>query len=358
MTFHRISLGNTVFEGANNAYLHDGDATVLLDTGVAVPDTRQELEAGLTEHGIAFADIDAIVLTHYHADHTGLAGEIQAESGATVYAHEADAPLIAGDAAAWANLEATQRELFDKWGMPDDAREELLAFLEAGEEAGIYGEAVDVTPITDGDTLSVGDLRLEVLHAPGHTAGLCCFVPQRETGTGAAVYTGDALLPQYTPNVGGADVRLEGALAAYVETLETLIDRGYARAWPGHRTPIDEPAERARHILEHHEERAFRVASALEAIGPADAWTVSARLFGDLSDIHILHGPGEAFAHLEHLRDTGAVAIERREHDAIDQHDRAAVDGHPYRLTEAGRTQLAACSDGRWPLSTARDTID
>lgn len=48
-----------------------------------------------------------------------------------------------------------------------------------------------------------------------------------------------------------------------------------------------------------------------------DAWTVSAHLFGDLDGIHVLHGPGEAYAHLEHLRDAGAVVITDRKYELV-----------------------------------------
>ena len=74
-----VSLGNRAFEGYNNSYLlgtADGATTTLVDTGVAVPATRDQLRAGLKRHGLGFADIEQVLLTHHHADHTGLAGVV------------------------------------------------------------------------------------------------------------------------------------------------------------------------------------------------------------------------------------------------------------------------------------------
>jgi len=97
-------------------YLLDGETTALVDTGVALPDVRGELEAGLAEYGLGFADVDAIALTHWHPDHAGLAGEIQAESDADVYVHEADASLVDGSEAPLFLDRDLQRETFDRWG--------------------------------------------------------------------------------------------------------------------------------------------------------------------------------------------------------------------------------------------------
>ncbi len=294
----RIRLTNEEFEGENSVYWFDGERTVLVDTGVATPAVEDELRSALDRHGVAVADLDAIVLTHWHADHAGLAGTFQRESGASVHVHAADAPLVA-DERAWESYGEILRERFAEWGMPEDRRDEPLSVIESD----VFGERADVTPYEDGDRLQFGDLTLRVLHTPGHTAGSSCLEVE-DTGE---VLSGDALLPTYTPNVGGADVRVEDPLGTYLASLSRIEEAGFERAYPGHRDPIDDPAGRAREIAAHHHERTERVLESLARIEPADAWAVSADLFGSLSGIHVMHGPGEAFAHLDHLDRTGSV---------------------------------------------------
>ncbi len=296
----RISLGNTEFEGRNNAYLFTGDRPALVDTGLSTPEVREDLEAELARHGVAVADLDVILLTHWHHDHAGLAGTFHRESGATVRVHAADAGLVAGEDEAVARLDDSRDRLLEAWGTPPDQREALVAFLDATEEKA--GGPAPVDPLADGEQVRAGDETLRAVHAPGHTEGMTCYV--REDGT---VLSGDALLPSYTPNVGGSDPRVEDPLGTYLDVLVDLVEADYDRAYPGHRDPIDDPAARAREIVEHHRDRARRVIEVLEDRGPADAWTVSAALFGDLEGIHIIHGPGEAYAHLEHLRREGLV---------------------------------------------------
>jgi len=320
MDVTRIPLGNTVFEGQNNAYLVDGAVTTVVDVGISMPDVRDDLLDGLAAAGVSPGDIDQILLTHWHPDHSGLAGELQERSGATVRAHEADVPLISGDEDAAVDLRTLRQRRFDEWGVPDEKRAELEA-VQSGFDS-VAGSPSDVESLVDGDRVPAGDGELEVCHLPGHAAGHVAFTfetgPEcREANTDPAeepeadprfeAFVGDVILPEYTPNVGGADLRLERPLEQYMKSLDRLIGLDLDYAWPGHRDPIEEPSERARVIRAHHVERTRRVVDALREHGPADAWTVSAHLFGELEDIHILHGPGEAFAHLDHLERAGAV---------------------------------------------------
>jgi len=326
---HRLSLSNKFMEGSNNVYLFDGERTVLVDTGFDSPKVREDLERKLGEHGIGFGDVDDIVLTHYHIDHCALAATVQRAGGATVHAHPTEIPLVEGNQNAWSEVLDTRHRMYDLWGIPEPKWTELKETMI--DESASYDQDITLCPIEAGDELDIGETTLEAMFTPGHTAGHLAFVLQGRD----EVISGDALLPHYTPNVGGADVRVEHPLEKYLATLAQFRDGSFRRAWPGHRDPIDDPADRARTIVEHHEERAWRIASSLRDRETATPWEVSSDLFGDLENVHILHGPGEVYAHLDHLSREGAV--ERVE------------DG--FRLTGDGADRLDSLSDETWPLA-------
>jgi glyoxylase-like metal-dependent hydrolase (beta-lactamase superfamily II) len=320
---NRIRLENTQFEGENSIYLLGDYAdapTTLIDTSVRKPETLDSLESGLADYDRSVGDIDDVFITHWHPDHAGLAGTIQERSDATVFVHEGDAALVAQSASAWDAIEDRQQRLLAEWGLPE--RIQAPVFQHAQKVGRLGGPEPTVEPFSAGDTFDVGDLELEAIHLPGHTAGLAGFAFDGDSGR--ELFCGDALLENYTPNVGGADVRLENPLAAYLDTLSRLIAGEYTRAWPGHGDPID-PAERADEIYAHHRERAEDVIDVLERNGPTDPWTMGTHLFGELDGIHLLHGPGESYAHLRHLAEAGYAERVGDEYELVEDPDLDAL---------------------------------
>lgn len=300
---HRIPVDAAVFENPSNAYLlsrgHDDEPITLLDTGVATDPAREDLLDGLSTYELSFSDIDQIILTHFHYDHAGLAGEIQAESGATVWCHPDDAGLLGGGAG-MIEMVDDGRSMLTSWGIPNEAQEELESLIRGSLAMG--GSTVQTEPITHGEQIELGDHRLEALHLPGHTKGQLGFVRNDRE-----IFTGDALLPGYTANVGGADLRVERPLSTFLHSLKRISEHNPVRVWPGHGEPIENPGRRIDDVIRHHQHRTSRVYQVLSDLDGADVWTTAQELFGPLSGIHILHGTGETYAHLDLLERHGIV---------------------------------------------------
>ena len=133
-----------VSEMANNAYLLRCTATgeALLVDAAAEPDVLRRLTTGI--------DLRTVVTTHGHWDHHRALTDVVAETEAQTVAHPADAPDLP--------------------------------------------VSVD-RKVEHGDTLTVGEQTLEVVHLRGHTPGSIALVWRGPGDAGTHVFTGDSLFP-------------------------------------------------------------------------------------------------------------------------------------------------------------------
>src|ERR1700730_16295087 len=110
-------------------YLLELDAGVaVIDTGWSTEEAWTTLVAGMAIAGYTPADGQAILITHIHPDHYGLAGRLRERSASWVGRHLADAALIParyglGIDGLLANMDAL---LIDA-GVPDEVRAALTA---------------------------------------------------------------------------------------------------------------------------------------------------------------------------------------------------------------------------------------
>src|SRR4051794_24589476 len=74
--------------GHVNAWLLKGEPLTLIDTGPHNDEALRALEVGLAREGVRVEDIELVLVTHHHLDHSGLAATIAARSGARVGAYE------------------------------------------------------------------------------------------------------------------------------------------------------------------------------------------------------------------------------------------------------------------------------
>jgi glyoxylase-like metal-dependent hydrolase (beta-lactamase superfamily II) len=130
-------------------------------------DVRAELEY----LGARLRDIRAILLTHWHNDHSAGAQAAHALSGAPVYYHSADTPFFTGKTGA-RGLRGRVSELIPEWGVLVLAK-------------GLLGEATP-RPVEAQHFVRDRELLFDdflVLETPGHTSGHVSYLLPAGIGT-------------------------------------------------------------------------------------------------------------------------------------------------------------------------------
>src|SRR4051812_5636888 len=138
-----------------NLYLvRDADGYVLIDTGLAIDESKEALHAGLTALGTTADAIHTVIATHGHHDHCGLAAYLKAAHGARVWMHESDWAYIRLRYADPERFRDMQRGWLQRYGMPADLVGRSTASLGQGTQSISIVEPD--RSLTGGETLDVG----------------------------------------------------------------------------------------------------------------------------------------------------------------------------------------------------------
>ncbi len=203
-------------------YLYqEADKVSIFDSGL---ETHTERILGeVAALGRRPEDIRQIVVSHHHQDHAGSLAELAERSGASVLAHELDAPVVCGEVEGPPPiLSDAEREFYER----------ITADVPPLQPAPVDRE------LADGDEVDL-DGGAQVVHVPGHTAGsIALYLPKRRL-----LLCGDAVVcdPKGRLIVGVFNVDTEQARQSF----RKLAELDFEVACFGHGAPLDKEASYA-----------------------------------------------------------------------------------------------------------------
>lgn len=139
-----------------NIYLIADNGITLVDTGSK--GRLRDVVGSLRSLGYSLADVERIIITHHHPDHTGNLAKLKELTGATVIAHMGDAPYIDGSMPQL----GLQRPVW------------LRRYLASFNWSWIFTPVKVDMPVSGGEELPLLG-GVQIVHTPGHTPGSICL---------------------------------------------------------------------------------------------------------------------------------------------------------------------------------------
>lgn len=186
-----------------NVYCINGEVLVDAGSGLFLEETLEQMD----KYDIDKNEIEKIVLTHEHFDHTGAAKKLKEETGAKIIAYKG----------AKMDAEENLSELYEEEINPGDEKFEPPEVDEYLEE---------------GDVIKTEEHEFEILHTPGHSPGHISLWSDE----GKILIAGDLI---FIDGFGRTDIP-GGNEEDMEESLQRIKDMDIEVLLPGHGTPGSE----------------------------------------------------------------------------------------------------------------------
>lgn len=312
-----------------NVYLLRGErGWTVVDTGLNADATRTLWERIAAER-LDGLPIEALVCTHWHYDHAGLARWFGERFGVPVYMTLGEYYTMRAYAEPAPDpLPPAQLGFYLRAGLTAERVQSLFDGIRRDPFAAPAPPAF--RRLRGGDELAIGSRRWRVVIGEGHSPEHACLYDAQ----GRLLLAGDQLLPRITSNVLVSDIEPEAdPLSLWFASLSRLEQLAAdTLVLPSHQEVFRGLHRRTRELSEHHQRKLDDLRGQLHDLGPASAFDAMQKLFpcrrGAIDDMLAL---GETLAHLSWLRHAGEV-LRQLDADGIYRFE-MIVDGASRRTT-------------------------
>jgi glyoxylase-like metal-dependent hydrolase (beta-lactamase superfamily II) len=298
--------------GHLNSYLIKSvDKNFLIDTGLDFPQAFQSLCTGLSEAQVKPEELTEILVTHFHVDHIGLIPRFRETSRKIKLSiHHVEAELSKLISSEFEDYKKDMITFPQANGMPSSAATKIERFHPAFFTPQAYKElATTAFPLHDGQEISVGDYKLQVVWTPGHSPGhICLYEPSLKL-----LFSGDHLLPTISPHV-AQFMENTDPLSDYLKSLEKTGRLDVDVVLPAHEETFTNHRERVAQLKDHHERRLSEITDVIND-GSMTAYTIASKVHWNVNYQSWDEFPlfqkylalGETVAHLNLLEQKGLV---------------------------------------------------
>jgi len=283
-----------------NVYALNTGVLSLIDVGPKTDAAFNVLNHGLEKLGLSLREVERIICTHRHVDHMGLSKRVKEISNAETYIHESEKEKAQNLHAEIDNYIKTVEPTILEAGVPRQVLDMTANYYNILKRV---SEPVEIdNTLKDGDTLDFGEVKLRVVHCPGHSEGSMCLYDEKRK----LLFSGDHILKEITPNPFMSALYMEAPLKTYLDSLRKIERLDVETVLPGHGEMIYDHRVVIQNLFRHHEARK-EVTLRILAQRPRTPYEVSIEMFGRLPTSETLLGLAEAAGHLEALLSEGRV---------------------------------------------------
>ena len=290
-----------------NLYLlEEADGWTIVDCGMQLDETKALWDRIFATH-LKGKPVKAVVATHMHPDHVGLAGWLCERWKAPLHMSLGDYMSAQSIRNGLVDDNESRAAHLRRGGVPEE-KVATFHLHRGGYAKGVGPLPAAFSRMMHGDRVSLGGHRWQVIvgrgHAPEHVSLWCADLN--------VLISGDQVLPKISTNIGVwpnepmADA-LTWFLTGFVRFRrlpgDTLVLPSHGFPFVGLHTRLDQ-------LVAHHDERLAEMLAAITGYGEAGAtcWQMVPVLFArHLDNNQVVFAFGETLAHLHCLESRGLV---------------------------------------------------